>query len=169
MAIQPDGKILVSDDFSRMNSVAAPSFARLKPDGMTDTTFNLRYEPQVARQGLTYGWKSAAIHLDGSIMISGPFRRTSSNLASYIAKLLAKDGTSVSSFLRIELEHTDGAAVWIVEPTVKPLASGSALVAGSFNTVNGSLRTMLVRQLPKWDRRSDIYTHFPGRLCSHSK
>jgi len=148
MAIQPDGKILVSDDFSQMNSVAAPSFARLKPDGTTDTAFNLRYEPQVARQGLMYGWKSAAIHLDGSIMISGPFRRTSSNLASYIAKLLAKDGTSVSSFLRIELEHTDGATVWIVEPTVKPLASGSALVAGSFNRVNGSLRTMLIRQLP---------------------
>lgn len=60
-ALQGDGKLIVTGQFTRLNGVARPGFARLNGDGTTDTTFV---------QGATYGvGEPMTVLPDGKLLV----------------------------------------------------------------------------------------------------
>ena len=44
LAVQPDGKIVICGEFSRVNGVKCPHIARLNPDGSVDSTFQTPFQ-----------------------------------------------------------------------------------------------------------------------------
>jgi uncharacterized delta-60 repeat protein len=66
IALQPDGKILVTGNFSTVNGVSRPGVARLNSDGSTDSSFNalLGGSPLV---------NDVVVQTDGKIVIGGAF------------------------------------------------------------------------------------------------
>jgi uncharacterized delta-60 repeat protein len=69
-AIQPDGKIIVANDFTKADNVSCPGVVRLNPNGTLDTTFNAfgfsRVRPAVPIRG-------ALVQSDGKIVLGGKF------------------------------------------------------------------------------------------------
>jgi len=59
LAVQPDGKILISGGFTMVDNYHRTNFARLNPDGRTDTNFVPLGEP---RFGPVRGQRRLSIH-----------------------------------------------------------------------------------------------------------
>ncbi len=74
VAIQPDGKILITGDFTTIEGATNPGFARLNSDGSLDTTFNP--PPEVA--------PSVLMQSDGRIIAAGAFTTNGVTLDSIV-------------------------------------------------------------------------------------
>ncbi len=81
MALQADGKIIVSGLFNSINGHPAASVARLLPDGQVDTTFSAPPVNAVVR--------SVAVQADGKVLIGGDFTTVGRDSCIGIARLLA--------------------------------------------------------------------------------
>ncbi len=127
---QNDGRIVIAGQFSRFNGVSRNRVARLHPNGTLDLSFNPGPGPdaQIFAVALTG---------DGRILIGGGFTGVNGIARGHIARLNS-DGTLDFGF--DPGTGTDGTVEAIVVD-----ADGSALIGGSFFTVNGVPRPGIAR------------------------
>ena len=92
MALQDDGKIIISGYFHDLGGVALSQVARLNIDGSVDTTFkhDLQFDHSV---------QTIAIQENGGIIIGGEFNTISNHLVSGVARLEA-DGSLDEDFIQ---------------------------------------------------------------------
>ncbi len=67
LALQPDGRILVAGQFSRVGITARAGLARLEQDGRLDASFN----PLASHESWSAGWIRGVQFRNGQILISG--------------------------------------------------------------------------------------------------
>ncbi len=134
VTLQPDGKVLVSGDFTTINGVNRRGVARLHQDGSVDASFN-------PGTGANSRVLSVAVQTDGKVLIGGFFASVNGVSRNRIARLNS-DGSVDTSF-------DPGAGVgdgyvW----RVAAQADGKVLLVGSFTTVNGVSRNRIARLQP---------------------
>jgi len=129
----PDGKTLISGQFSSLNGVSRPNLARLNPNGTVDTSF----DPAV----VATAWPGClALQPDGKILVSGCREDPVDNYGGVIARL-HPDGTQDTSFGGGMIE-VPGVNVMFVQP------DGRILIGGGFSSVHGVERPYLARLNP---------------------
>jgi uncharacterized delta-60 repeat protein len=129
IAVQPDGKILIAGDFSKINGATRRALARLHPNGSLDTTFN----PVVGGLALS----KVVLQSDGKILIGGNFSSINSSTIANFARLNS-DG-SVDTTFQIGSGANNPVGAFEV------LADGRIYVGGSFSSIVGASRSAVVR------------------------
>lgn len=132
IAVQEDGKILITGYFGEVNGVRCPGMARLHPDGSVDTNFNASLSPP----GFALV-RSMVIQADGKIILGGNFGEVNGQPIRWLARL-HPDGSLDTSFR----PAVDGPVECL---TLQP--DGRVLVGGPFFTLGGQPRTGLGRLL----------------------
>lgn len=125
-AVQADGKVIITGDFSTVNGVARPGIARLNANGTLDNSFN----PLV-----DIGVEVAVVRPDGKIWIGGFFTTVNGQTRNRIARLNA-DGTLDAAF---------NVAVNGPVLTIVPMTDGRTFIGGAFTQVGGQPRTNIAR------------------------
>ena len=134
VVVQPDGKILIGGDFTKLSpnggsAVTRTNIARLNPDGTLDTAFNANANGEVF---------SIAVQADGKILVGGTFSGANSmggRNRNYIARLDATTG-SADSF-----DPNASAPVYSI--VVQP--DGKILAGGDFTSIGGRRRKHIAR------------------------
>lgn len=117
IAVQSDGKILISGLFTTFNGITRNKFARLNADGTLDTTF----DPGAGPDNIIY---SIVLQKDGQIIIAGDFKKYKGTSKQCIARLNI-DGTIDTTFnAGISIE-------WSVD-VVKIQSDRKLLLSGTF-------------------------------------
>lgn len=132
IAVQPDGKILLSGGFTKINGKAHNRLARLNADGSVDAGFN------ATANETPY---NIAIQPDGKILLSGPFTTVNSASRKGIARL-NPNGTLESAATFNPGTGSDGE---IHSVALQP--DRKILIAGRFTTFNDQPRNGLARLL----------------------
>ena len=128
LAIQPDGKILASGDFTVYNGTARTNIVRINADGSLDAAFNPNISSNV------YAIEPLA---NGKILIGGNFTTVNGTTQAALARLNA-DGSLDTAFNPV---LTDSPVVFTIL-----LQSDGKIMAGGTFSVNGSgTRRGLVR------------------------
>jgi uncharacterized delta-60 repeat protein len=130
VAVQPDGKVLVAGDFTRMNEVERNRIARLNADGSLDASFN-------PGAGPNSGVRCLALEPDGKILIGGIFTSVGGVPRGRLARLNA-DGSLDASF-------SPGEGASEVVRWLAPQADGKVLVVGGFSQFDGMPCVRLAR------------------------
>ena len=124
-ALQPDGKLLVGGDFTRVGTANRRRLARLNPDGSLDTTFRIG-------TGANSTVYAVALQPDGKILVGGDFTTfNGTNLVRYAR--LNSDGSVDGSF-----QPGRGADNTVYAILVLP--DGDIVLGGAFTSVNGYAR-----------------------------
>jgi len=123
LALQPDGKILVSGAFTSLGGQSRDYLGRLNPDGTLDSFFN----PAIG----TY-LNTMAVQADGKILVGGDFATFRLN----------PDGTPDSLFHPPAMDWSDRVETLVVQ------ADGRILVGGYFSRLAGQPRSNLGRLHP---------------------
>jgi uncharacterized delta-60 repeat protein len=130
IAIQSDGKIIIGGAFSLYNGTARNRIARLNSNGTLDATFNPGTGPNSTIQ-------TTSIQSDGKIIIGGQFTTYNGTTRNRIARLNS-DGT-----LDVSFNPGTGANSTILTTAIK--SDGKIIIAGAFNTYNGTGRNSIAR------------------------
>lgn len=93
---QPDGKLLVSGEFSEFNGDTLKKLLRLNLDGSRDPSFTFSNSYGLP-QGWLYSIKALALQSDGKILIGGDFDEVEGQAFHHIARLNS-DGSLDQSF-----------------------------------------------------------------------
>lgn len=131
IAIQNDGKIIVSGFFDEYNGTPINSIARLNIDGTLDPTFN---------SGLGLGAaviNALSVQSNGKIIIGGAFSTYNGISRKNIARLNA-DGTLDTTF-------NPGTGASSTINTIKIQSNGKIIIGGNFTTYNGIQRKYIAR------------------------
>ncbi|MCW5555255.1 MAG: hypothetical protein KIS67_24225 [Verrucomicrobiae bacterium] len=119
IALQPDGKVLISGSFTTVKGLSRPGLARLNADGSGDNSFN----PAVAGGGLF------ALQADGKVLV---------NTYGGLVRLHA-DGSLDNTFSASIAAFDEGIYSIAVQP------DGKVLIGGGFTVVNGTNRVGIAR------------------------
>lgn len=130
LALQPDGKILISGQFSHYDGVLRPGLARLHANGSLDMSF----EPGQGPDNLV---QTIGIQPDGRILIGGWFDTYRNAPRRRIARLNA-DGSLDATF-----QPGAGVAGSISAFTLQP--DGKICIAGEFSAYDGIARGNMAR------------------------
>ena len=130
VALQSDGKVLLSGAFTNVNGTSRGGMARLHTSGSVDASFTPDANDAV---------HSLATRSDGKVMIGGRFN-TVSGVASRKVARLNHDGTLDSSF-----DPGSGGDHYSVIRSVVTASDGQVLVGGNFATVKGLDRNRIAR------------------------
>ncbi len=135
IAVQADGKVLVGGNFTTLSpnaggTVTRNHMARLETDGRADQTLNL----SIVGSDIL----ATAVQPDGKILIGGSFSAVSGVTRNNIARLNT-DGTVDLAFD----PNATGDFPAVVSIAVQP--DGKILVAGSFTSIGGEMRTNFAR------------------------
>jgi uncharacterized delta-60 repeat protein len=130
LALQPDGRIIITGIFTTYNGVSRNRIARVNPDGSLDTTFN----PGTGANTTVY---SASVQTDGKIVIGGFFTTYNNVSRGNIARLNA-DGSLDTNF-----NPGTGADGIVNTTSVQP--DGKVIIGGSFLNYNGIPRKNIAR------------------------
>lgn len=133
MALQQDGKMIVTGDFQAYNGTFRNSIARLNPDGSLDASFD-------TGTGFDFGTRTVALQPDGKIIVGGLFFKYKGIPRAGIARLYP-DGSLDESF--DPGLGFDGPVEQIVLQ-----ADGKILVCGAFKKYDGNACPSLVRLEP---------------------
>lgn len=142
LAVQTDGKILVSGAFNSFDGVARPCVARVNADGSLDQGFwpDLQLSDQSYSRPL-----SVAVQADGKVLVAGLFFRSSNRAVRAGIARLNSDGTLDESF-----DPGAGTAVGsdccnqsVSSMLLKP--DGSVLLGGPFTSFDQVPRQGLVQ------------------------
>ncbi len=139
---QPDGKILMAGFFVRVNDFPTLSFARLNPDGSTDTDFSFTAPITNTAQGVSFIYAAIAFQADGKILIGGNFRFN--NQENYGVFRLNQNGSLDSSFTPLTFTYPTTYQFAQVN-SLAVQADGKILVGGNFQNYGNSGRNYLVR------------------------
>lgn len=127
MALQPDGKILIGGNFTRMQGVPLNRIARLNPNGALDDAFAIG-DGVGGPAGTTIF--AIAVQADGKILVAGTFSAFNGQGRSNIARL-NRDGTLDTSF--VTPQSFDGSVnALFISPT------GRIAIGGYFTSIAGS-------------------------------
>ena len=127
VALQSDGKVLISGHFSSFNNTARTNAARLNSNGGLDTTF----DPGSVMAGSSYV-EAGALPSSGKVLLGGSFNTAvSANLAA-----LTTSGVLDTNFT----VQTDGAVNALLLQT-----NGQIIIGGFFSYVNGASRSGIAR------------------------
>jgi uncharacterized delta-60 repeat protein len=129
----PEGKALISGEFSSINGLPCQNIARLNCDGTCDGS----YTPALPSNGR---FQLQALQLDGKVLVSGWFENPSGNHRGVIARL-NPDGSPDTSFGG-ELIEVRGVNAMAVQ------ADSRILLGGSFESVRSIARRYLARLNP---------------------
>ena len=125
-----DGKVYIAGNFVEVNGMDHKRIARLNRDGTIDVTFN-----SLGTNGIVY---DLAVQADGKVVIVGDFGLVNGTARLRLARL-NMDG-SVDEGFQVG-QGFDGAAV----RHVLIQQDGKIIVAGQFNTYNGTPRSGIAR------------------------
>jgi uncharacterized delta-60 repeat protein len=130
LAIQPDGKILVTGSFAKYNGEAARGIVRLNPDGSIDRTFHIG-------TGLDSWGRSVSVLTNNQILLSGWFTDFNGFPCNRLIKLNA-DGAPDLSFRPY---FGDKTAIYCAVP----LSDGRMLVSGHSKSDFGLFKREVAR------------------------
>ena len=125
LALQPDGRVLLSGEFNVIDGVARNRVARLTADGALDS----RFDPGSGADGAV---RALAVRADGRVVLGGDFTTVHGVARNRVARL-ASNGALDMGF------DPGGGANGTVRALVAQ-ADGSVLVGGDFSTVAGVAR-----------------------------
>jgi uncharacterized delta-60 repeat protein/uncharacterized repeat protein (TIGR01451 family) len=155
ITMQPDGKIVIGGQFTKVNGVPQAHIARLNTDGSLDTTFN-------SATGFDDNVYAIAVQPDGKLVVGGAFTSYYNKAVGGIIRINA-DGSYDSSF-----DTGTGANSTVY--AVKLQSDGAILIGGRFNTFNDTRRVGVARLLTNgWLDTSFMdtaYNQFAG-LANH--
>jgi uncharacterized delta-60 repeat protein len=153
IALQTDGKILISGFFSNYDNVSRNRIARINVNGSVDDTF-----AQISAFGANGVVRTVAKQDDGKILIGGEFTSYNGFKRNRIARLNA-DGSLDTSFDPGSGVDQFFVRIIIIQP------DGKILIGGGFTTYNGVPRTAIARL----NTNGSIDTSFdPGNGASFS-
>ena len=145
IAIQPDGKVLISGAFMGVSGLASPGFARLNADGSLDQSFSAEFE--------TAGTVTTAVaQNDGRLMIAGQFSQVNGIARGNLARLCSS-GSVDASFAPPLLAGTNAAPI----QSLQFQTDGNMVVAGNFRVGAPFAITNLMRLTP--DGTIDLSFH----------
>lgn len=137
VAVQPDGKILLSGDFMDYAGAGHPYVVRLNTDGSVDNTFNY-----VQSTGPFSHWvEVVSLQADGKVLIAGALEY---NGTYPPMKRLLPDGSNDVAFMTAMGSGPN--FVGMVEMIEQP--DGAILLAGAFTAISGNSRDKVARLLP---------------------
>jgi uncharacterized protein (TIGR03437 family) len=125
IAIQPDGKIILSGNFDYYNGTPVTGIIRLNPDGSLDPSFIAPIPPIVLVRDLL-------LQPDGRIVIAGDFTSYAGTPRKYLARINT-DGSLDSSF-------DPGAGTSRPPSTLARLPDGRILAGGNFYLAGDEVR-----------------------------
>lgn len=128
MAVQPDGKTVISGEFTSVLGVPRNNIARINPDGSLDLTFN----PNITGGPGAY---AVAVQQDGKIVIGGYFTHVGGVFRLCLARL-NPDGSLDSTY---DPHPENPVYCMAMQP------DGKLLIGGAFSTVGGAARVHLAR------------------------
>jgi uncharacterized delta-60 repeat protein len=128
MALQPDGKVLVSGAINVINYMVSNNLVRLNVDGSLNNSFNPGLGPNQAVTAL-------AVQTDGKVLVGGDFTTINGINRRYLARLNS-DG-SLDAALN---PWVDGDVKVLI-----PQPNGKLLIGGGFDAVNSSTRHSIAR------------------------
>jgi uncharacterized delta-60 repeat protein len=129
MALQPDGKLLLAGEFTRLNGVTKSRLGRLNTDGSLDGTFNQGLGPNGAVRVMN-------LQPNGKILLGGFFTSIQGTNRNYLARI-----------------NSDGTADTFFNPGTGPdnpvlamalTAEGRIVIGGSFASYNSVQRPRVV-------------------------
>jgi uncharacterized delta-60 repeat protein len=132
VAVQSDGKVLISGSFSTYNGTSRGYVARLNSDGSLDTGF------LATGAGLNSGVSSIAVQSDGKVLIGGAFTAYNGTSRGRVARLNS-DGSLDTGFL------ATGAGSDSSVYSVAVQSDGKVLIGGAFTAYNGTSRGRVAR------------------------
>ncbi|MDB6057142.1 MAG: Calx-beta domain protein, partial [Verrucomicrobiales bacterium] len=132
IAGQPDGKVVIGGQFTKVNGVPQAHIARLNTDGSLDTTFN-------SGPGFDDNVYAIAVQADGKLVVGGAFASYNNNGANGIVRINA-DGSYDSS---LDVGRGANSTVY----AVKLQSDGGILIGGRFNSINDTRRVGVARLL----------------------
>ena len=130
VAIQQDGRILISGEFATFNGVPRMHIARLNPDGSLDASFDPGIGPDDVINAM-------ALQADGRIIIGGAFMNVDNTARAHVARLNA-DGSLDTSF-------NPGYGADDVVYTLAMQVDNKALMGGAFHNVGALSRNGVAR------------------------
>jgi len=130
VAVQSDGKVLISGEFTTYNSTARNRIVRLNSNGTLDTSFTIG-------TGASLTVHSVAVQSDGKVLIGGQFTTYNSTARNRIARLNS-NGTLDTSF-------TVGTGASSTVESVAVQSDGKVLIGGQFTTYNSTARNRIAR------------------------
>ncbi len=135
VATQPDGKVIIGGDFTKVDGAFHNRITRLNADGSIDTGFN----PGLGADN----WIVAlAVQPDGKVLIGGIFTLYDGIARSSIARLNA-DGSLDNTFNAGVIEDSGGFNSWVFDIAVQH--DGKILICGDFFSVGGTQRKTIAR------------------------
>ena len=135
IGIQSDGKIVVGGSFTTLNSVSRIRLVRLNSDGTLDSAFYTNLGTSVLNGSVA----TVNIQADGKILLTGQFSSFNGNSRGGIFRLNS-DGTEDTTFAT----NIGSASGFAINHSIVQ-SDGKILLAGFFNTFNGSTVNKLVR------------------------
>ncbi len=130
VAVQPDGKLIITGDFNTVNGFAIDMIARLNTDGTVDASF----DPPTLNAAVF----SVDLQPDGRMVLGGDF--TNVTLRNRVVRLNA-DGSLDSGFAS-GLQPDD------IITSVVVLSDGWVAIAGGFTQLNGLPRNRMAKLSP---------------------
>lgn len=128
MALQPDGRVLVSGAINVINYMVSNNLVRLNVDGSLDNSFNPGLGPNQAVSAV-------ALQADGKVLVGGDFTAINGTNRQYLARLNS-DGSLDPSLN----PWVDGDVKVII-----PQPNGKLLIGGGFDAVNSWTRERIAR------------------------
>ena len=130
MVLQPDGKVLIGGTFTSYNGTARNRIARVNANGTLDNLFTVG-------TGADGAVSAVALQADGKVLIGGTFTNYNTTPCNRIARLNS-DGTIDPTFV-------PGTGLNGTVYTIKLQSDGKIVIAGGFNTFNGTTRNGIAR------------------------
>lgn len=130
---QPDGKLILGGDFTKVNTRDRNRIARLNADGQLDRSFN----PGTGADG---GVAALALQPDGSVIMGGGFTSVNGIQRYSIARLLPSGALDTS--------FNPGLGANGPIRAVSLLNDGKILVGGDFTSFNGTNRNYIAQLHP---------------------
>jgi uncharacterized delta-60 repeat protein len=128
VAAQPDGKVLIGGNFSKVNGQGRAGVARLNADGSLDPSLAAAFDGPV---------HSLALQSDGRILVAGAFGKVGATPRGKVARLTA-DGSLDASF-------TPGAGADDLVRSVAVSPGGRIVVGGDFTLFGGQALNRFAR------------------------
>jgi uncharacterized delta-60 repeat protein len=147
IALQTDGRVLITGDFTSYNGTARKFIARLLNNGSLDSTFDPGSSTDVAISDIT-------VQADGKILLVGSFNAYNNIGSSRIVRL--NGNGSFDSNFRIGLGANDPVNTVAVQP------DGKILIGGDFASFNGVPKNRTARLNPD----GSVDTDFAGSAAN---
>lgn len=148
-ALQPDGKYIIGGNFSYFNGVSKEKMVRLNPDGVLDTSFNIKTVYSASGKITGFGDSGPiddiAIQPDKKIIIAGVNLYLNGNLSRHSIIRFNADGTTDYTFhlnyiaynypTKMVYDDTDGSIYFRVEGKIKKCDNTGKIIT-TFNDLN---------------------------------